>query len=122
MTTWALKRKPVGTPPYPALGSGWTREARAAHGLWVCLVAVGCVLGIVTVSTVLTGPSAGKALVAIRVAQQELLLTKRIIRDPLLNEAESLLILARSRLKDRRYEETIIAARQAYETVMDLNR
>jgi hypothetical protein len=60
--------------------------------------------------------------VAIRVAKQELLLAKRIIRDPLLNEAESLLVLARSTLKDRRYEESIIAAREAYQKVMDSSR
>jgi hypothetical protein len=88
----------------------------------MCLVAVVGVLGTVTVSSVLKGPSAGDALVAIRVAQQELLLAKRVIRDPLLDEAESFLVLARSRLKDRRYEETIVAARQAYEKVADLGR
>jgi hypothetical protein len=73
-------------------------------------------------SSVLTGPSAGSTLVAIRVAKQELLLARRIIRDPLLNEAESLLALARSTLKDRRYEETIVAARKAYAMVVDLSR
>ena len=108
MTTWALKRKPAANPPYPALRSGWTQEASAAHRLWMCVVAVGCVLGTVIVSSVLKGPSAGGALVAIRVVQQELLLAKRVIRDPLLDEAESFLVLARSSLKDRRYEETII--------------
>jgi len=74
-------------------------------------------------SSVLTGPSASGALVAIRVTQQELSLAQRIIRDPLLlNQAESLLVLARSQLKGRRYEETIVAARKAYEKVMDLRR
>ena len=121
--TWAVKRKPVGNPPYAALRSGWTREATAAHRLSICLAVVGCVLGIVTMSSVLTGPSAGGALVAIRVTQQELSLAQRIIRDPLfLNQADSLLVLARSQLKGRRYEETIVAARKAYEKVMDLRR
>lgn len=119
---WAVKRKPIGNPPYPALRSGWTREARAGHRLWMCLAAVGCVLGTVTMSSVLTGPSASATLVAIRVAKQELLLAKRIIRDPLLNEAESLLIRAWSTLKDRRYEESIIAAREAYQKIMDSSR
>jgi hypothetical protein len=118
--TWAVKRKPIGI--YPALTGGWTREARAGHRLWMCLAAVGCVLGTVTMSSVLTGPSASATLVAIRVAKQELLLAKRIIRDPLLNEAESLLIRARSTLKDRRYEESIIAAREAYQKIMDSSR
>jgi hypothetical protein len=120
--TWAVKRKPVGNPPYPALRSGWTREARAGHGLWMCLAAVGCVLGTVTMSSVLTGPSAGATLVAIRVTQQELSLAKRIIRDPLLNEAESLLIRAWSTLKERRYGESIVAAREAYQKIMDSSR
>jgi hypothetical protein len=60
--------------------------------------------------------------VAIRVAQQELLLAKRTIRDPVLDEAASLLVQARSRLSDRRYEETIVAARKAYAKVVDLSR
>ena len=80
------------------------------------------VLGAVILFSVRTGPSAGATLVAIRVAKQELLLAKRIIRDPLLNEAESLLVLARSTLKDRRYEESIMAAREAYQKIMDSSR
>jgi hypothetical protein len=88
----------------------------------MCLAAAGCVLGSVALSSVLTGPSAGQALVAIRVAQQELLLAQRMIRDPVLDEAASLLVQARSRLKDRRYEETIVAARKAYAKVVDLSR
>jgi len=122
MTIWALKRKLAGNPTYPALRSRWTHETKAAHRLWMCLAAVGCVLGTVTVSSILKGPSVGEALVAVRVAQQELLLAKRIIRDPLLDEAESFLVLARARLKDRHYEETIEAARQAYEKVAALSR
>jgi hypothetical protein len=120
--TWALKRKPVGNHSYFTLRSGWSREAGAPHELWMCCAAVVCLLGAVILFSVHTGPSAGKALVAIRVAQQELLLAKRIIRDPLLDEAESFLVLARSRLKDRHYEETIVAARKAYEKVADLSR
>jgi hypothetical protein len=120
--TWALKRKPVGNHPYFALRSGWSREAGATHELWMCCAAVVCVLGAVTLFSVHTGSSAAKALVAIRVAQQELLQARRNVRDPLLSEAESLLVLARSQLKDRRYEETIVAARKAYEKVRDLSR
>lgn len=121
-STWAVKRKPVANPPYPVLRNGWIREVRPAPRLWMCFAAVGCVLGIVTISSVLTGPSASEALVAIRVAQQELLLAKRIMRDPLLDEAESLLDQARSTLKDRRYEKTIVAAREVYAKVVELNR
>jgi hypothetical protein len=120
--TWALKRKPVGNHSYFTLRSGWSREAGAPHELWICCVAVVCVLGIVTLFSVHRGPSAAKALVAIRVAQQELLQAKAVLRDPLLSEAESLLMLARSTLKERRYEETIVAARKAYAKVMDSSR
>jgi hypothetical protein len=86
----------------------------------MCFAVVGCVLGFATVSSVRTGPSAGGALVAIRVAQQELLLAKPALRYPL-NEAESLLIQARSTLKERRYEESILAARKAYQKLVDRN-
>ena len=117
--TWALRRKPVGNHSYFTLRS---REAGAPHELWMCYAAVVCLLGAVILFSVHTGPSAGKALVAIRVAQQELLLAKRIIRDPLLNEAESLLMRAWSTLKERRYEESIVAAREAYQKIMDSSR
>jgi hypothetical protein len=117
--TWALKRKPVGNHSYFTLRSGWSREAGAPHELWICCVAVVCVLGVVTLFSVHTGPSAAKALVAIRVAQQELSQAKMVLREPLLSEAESLLGLARSTLKERRYEESIVAARKAYQRMVE---
>jgi hypothetical protein len=120
--TWALKRKPVGNHSYFTLRSGWSREAGAPHELWIYCVAVVCVLGAVTLFSVHAGPSAGTALVAIRVAQQELSQAKTALSDPLLDEAESLLALARSTLKERRYEETIVAARKAYAKVVDSSR
>jgi hypothetical protein len=120
--TWAIKRKAIGNSTYPALRSGRNQKAKAEPSLWMCLAAASLVLGIVTLSSVLTGPSAGEALVAIRVTQQELLLAQRLIRDPVLHEAESLLALARSSLKDRRYEETLVAARNAYERVANVSR
>jgi hypothetical protein len=87
----------------------------------MCCAAIVCVLGAVTLFSVHTGPSSGKALVAIRVAQQELLRAKTVLRDPLLSEAESLLMLARSTFKERRYEESILAARKAYQRIVDRN-
>ena len=120
--TWAVKRKPVTNPPYPILRNVWIREVRPAPRLWMCLAAAGCVLGSVAISSVRTGPSASAALVAIHVAQQELLLAQRMIRDPVLDEAAALLVQARSTLKDQRYEETIVAARKAYAKVVDLSR
>jgi hypothetical protein len=120
--TWELKRKPIGNHFYFTLRSGWSADARTPHKLWIYWVAVGCVLWIVTLFSVHTGPSAGKALVAIRVAEQELLRAKTVLPDLSLSEAESLLERARSRLKERRYEETIVAARKAYGKVMDTSR
>ena len=117
--TWALKRKPVGNHSYFTLRSGWSREVGAPHELWICCVAVVCVLGAVTLFSIHAGPSAGTALVAIRVAQQELSRAKAVLPDPLLSEAESLLLLARSTLKERRYEESILAARKAYQRMME---
>lgn len=110
--TGALRRKPVGNHSYFTRRSGWSTEARTPHKLWTYWIAVGCILWVVTLFSVHTGPSAGKALVAIRVAQQELLRAN----------AESLLELARSTLKERRYEQTIVAARKAYAKVMDSSR
>jgi hypothetical protein len=80
------------------------------------------VLGNVTVSSVRTGPSAGGVLTAIRAAQQELVLAKRLLREPVLSEVEALLIRAWSMLKDRRYEESIVAAREAYQKVIESSR
>lgn len=120
--TGALRRKPVGNHSYFTRRSGWSTEARTPHKLWTYWIAVGCILWVVTLFSVHTGPSAGKALVAIRVAQQELLRAKRVLPDPLLSDAESLLELARSTLKERRYEQTIVAARKAYAKVMDSSR
>jgi hypothetical protein len=117
--TWALKRRPVGNHSYFTLRSGWSREAGAPHELWIFCVAVVCVLGVVTLFSVHTGPSAAKALVAIRVAQQELSQAKMVLREPLLSETESLLGLARSTLKERRYEESIVAARKAYQRMVE---
>ena len=117
--TWALKRKPVGNHSYFPLRSGWSTEARTPHKLWTYWIAVGCIVWVVTLFSAHTGPSAGKALVAIRVAQQELLQAKATLPDPLLSEAESLLMLARSTLKERRYEESILAARMAYQRMVE---
>ena len=117
--TWVLKRKPIGNHSYFTLRNGWSTEARTPHKLWIYWVVVGCILWVVTLFSVHTGPSAGKALVAIRVAQQELWQAKMMLRDPLLSEAESLLGLARSTLKERRYEESILAARKAYQKMVE---
>jgi hypothetical protein len=44
---------------------------------------------------------------------------RMVLREPLLSEAESLLGLARSTLKERRYEESILAARNAYQRMVE---
>jgi hypothetical protein len=73
----------------------------------------------VTLFSVRRGASASEALVAIRVAQQELLLAKTLLRKPVVNEVESLLVLARSALKERRYEASVAAAHKAYQRMVE---
>jgi len=120
--SWAVKREPIGNQPCPSLKSVWNRNAREPYRLWLCLAVIGCVLGNVIFFAVRTGPSAGGGIAAIRTAQQALRREKPMLRESVLSEAEFLLIRARMRLKDRRYEESIMAARGAYHKAMDSSR
>ncbi|MGB7951194.1 MAG: hypothetical protein WCH75_26230 [Candidatus Binatia bacterium] len=90
--------------------------------MWLCFAVIGCVLGNVIIFSVRTGPSASGGIAAIRTAQQALRREKPMLRESVLSEAESLLIRAWMTLKDRRYEESIMAARGAYQKVMDSSR
>ena len=119
--SWAVKREPIRNQPCRSLKSVWSRHARAPYRLWICFAVVGCVLGNVIFSAVRTGPSAGGGIAAIRTAQQALRREKPTLRESVLSEAESLLIRAWMTLKDRRYEESIMAARGAYRKAMDSN-
>lgn len=120
----------------PASGSGLgsgprNRRGMRAYGalsaasnkVWIFFAVIVAVLTIVTLTSIRTGPSADEAIVAIRVAQRDLAQAKRIhpgAKSPTLNEAEAQLILASSALKEKRYEEAILAARKAIELTRKL--
>ncbi len=85
----------------------------AKVAMWLAIVAV--VLVTVKWFSISSGPSADEAIVAIRVAQRNLLeatTSQRGVKIPRLNDAEVALNLALSLLEEKRYEETIVAARQ----------
>jgi hypothetical protein len=88
--------------------------------LCASLALVGCALGIVTTFSNRDGPSAGPAIIAIRVAHQELYWAKIAFRDPALYDAESHLAEAWSTLKEQRYEQSIFAASEAIQRVRDI--
>lgn len=94
-----------------------------AMKIWMCVALIATVLAVVKFTSITTGPSANEAIVAIRVAQRDLVQAKRIhpgAKSPTLNEAEAQLILASSALKEKRYEEAILAARKAIELTRKL--
>ena len=95
-------------------------ESIAPFKSWICLATVGCVLCTVSALSIQTGPSASNAIIAIRVAHLELFWARNAFRDPTLDEAEIHLALAWSNLKDRRYEQSLLAARGAIERVRDI--
>ena len=85
----------------------------AKVAMWLAIVAV--VLVTVKWSSITSGPTADDAIVAIRVAQRDLFEAKKSQRGvdtPKLNDAEGALNLAWAALKEKRYEDAIVAARQ----------
>ncbi|MGH7928116.1 MAG: hypothetical protein ACREQV_09995 [Candidatus Binatia bacterium] len=88
--------------------------------LWICLAAIGCTLVTVSALSIRTAPSAGNAIVAIRVAHLELFWAKIAFRDPAVHEAEFHLNEAWSTLRDRRYEQSVFAACEALQRVRDI--
>ena len=97
--------------------------SRRQNKVWIWLAVIVAVLAIVKVTSIRTGPSADEAIVAIRVAQRDLAQAKYIHRgakSPTLNDAEAQLSLASSALKEKRYEEAILAARKAIELARKL--
>lgn len=88
--------------------------------LWICLAAVGCVLGTVSTRSIQAGPSASNAIIAIRVAHLELVWARIALRDPAVHEAELHLNEAWSTLRDRRYEQSIFAAYEALQSVRSI--
>jgi hypothetical protein len=95
-------------------------ESMAPFKLWICLAAVGCVLGIVSTLSIQAAPSASTAIIAIRVAHLELFWAKIALRDPAVHEAELHLNQAWSTLRDRRYEQSVFAAYEALQKVRDI--
>jgi hypothetical protein len=95
-------------------------ETMAPFKLWICLAAIGCVLGTVSTLSIQAAPSASNAIIAIRVAHLELFWAKIAFRDPAVHEAEFHLNEAWSTLRDRRYEQSVFAAYEALQRVRDI--
>ena len=95
-------------------------ETKAPFKLWICLAAIGCVLGTVSTLSIQAAPSASTAIIAIRVAHLELFWAKIAFRDAAVHEAELHLNQAWSTLRDRRYEQSVFAAYEALQRVRDI--
>jgi hypothetical protein len=95
-------------------------ETMAPLKLWICLAAIGCVLGTVSALSIQAAPSASNAIIAIRVAHLELFWAKIAFRDPAVHEAEVHLNEAWSALTDRRYGQSVLAAYEALQRVRDI--
>ena len=95
-------------------------ETMAPFKLWICLAAIGCVLGTVSTLSIQARPSPSNAIIAIRVAHLELFWAKIAFRDPAVHEAEFHLDEAWSTLRDRQYEQSIFAAYEALQRVRDI--
>lgn len=105
----ALKRGRVAVHQGPL-----TRETKmSAIGISIVVVVISGVLVLVKWTSITTGPSANEAMVAIRVAQRDLFEAKnRGLETRASKEAEAALSLAWSALKEKRYQEAILAARK----------
>jgi hypothetical protein len=95
-------------------------ETIAPFKLWICLAAIGCVLGTVSTLSIQARPSASNAIIAIRVAHLELFWAKIAFRDPALHEAEFHLNEAWTTLRDPRYQQSVFAAYEALQRVRDI--
>jgi hypothetical protein len=95
-------------------------ETMAPFKLWICLATIGCVLGIVTTISIQEVPSASNAVIAIRVAHLEMSWARIVFRDPAVHEAEIHLNRAWSNLRDRQYEQSVLAAYEALQRVRDI--
>jgi hypothetical protein len=95
-------------------------ESMSPVKFWICLAVIGSVLGTVTTLSVQEVPSAGGAIVAIRVAHLEVVWARIVFRDPAVEEAEVHLNRAWSNLKARRYEQSVLAAGDGLRRVRDI--
>jgi len=89
----------------------------------MCVGLVATVLAVVKLTSITTGPSANEAIVAIRVAQHDLSEAKKAYRESapsVLKNAATTLNLASKALQEKRYEEAILAAREASHLVRKL--
>ena len=81
------------------------------------------VFALIALTSITTGPSADDAIVAFRVAQREVFEAKRVYQESapsVLKNPEATLKLALEALQEKRYEEAIVAARQASRLVRKL--
>ncbi|MBI2228937.1 MAG: hypothetical protein HYU46_07535 [Deltaproteobacteria bacterium] len=84
--------------------------------IWIVSTTILSVLALITLTSITTGPSADDAIAAIRVAQREVFEAKRVYQKSApsaLKNPEAALKLASEALQEKRYEEAILAARQA---------
>jgi hypothetical protein len=95
-------------------------DTMAPFKLWICLAAIVCVFGTVSTLSIQDGPSASNAIVAIRVAHLELFWAKIAFRDRAVDEADFHLDEAWSTLRERRYEQSMLAAYEALQRVRDI--
>ena len=91
-------------------------ERMASFKLWVCVSAIGCVLGIASIAAI-RETAASNAIVAIRVAHLELFSARIAFRDPAVQEAELDLADAWLALGERRYRPSVLAAYAALRKV-----
>jgi hypothetical protein len=95
-------------------------EMLLPYKLWATLAIMGCALGAVTTFSIRAGPSSSEAIIAIRVAHQELYWATIAFRDPALHEAASHLTMAWSTLGERQYEQSVFAASKSIQRVRDI--
>jgi hypothetical protein len=95
-------------------------ETMALFKLWICVAVIGSVLGIVSTLSIQAAPSASHAVIAIRVAHLELFWAKIAFRDLAVDEAEFYLNEAWSNLRDRQYQQSVVAAYKALKRVTDI--
>jgi hypothetical protein len=99
---------------------GSSMEMIVPFKLWTSLAIIGCALGTVTTTSIRAGPSSSAAIVALRVAHQELFWARIAFGDPALHEAESHLAAAWSTLRERQYKQSIFAAYESIQRVRDI--
>jgi hypothetical protein len=114
----ALEKAP--NDPRSKARKGSSMDIVGPVGMWGAIAVIACTLSIVTALSVRAGPSPGAAITAISVASQELFWARLAFRGPAVEEAASHLAAAWSRLQERQYQQSMIAARQSLERLGDI--